>query len=112
MPARVATDLGMTVPTQDSLPLHFYGQPFTRYAYADLFLASLQEKPDKLPDLRNKIIIIGAAAPGLHDLRPTPLGAATPGPVILATALANLQQRDYLRPLPDALAPALGGLVL
>ena len=112
MPVRVATDLGITVPTQDSLPLHFYGQPFTHYAYADLFLASLQEKPDKLPDLRNKIIIIGAAAPGLHDLRPTPLGAATPGPVILATALANLQQQDYLRPLPDALAPALGGLVL
>lgn len=108
MPARVATDLGMTVPTQDSLPLHFYGQPFTRYAYADLFLASLQEKPGNLPDLRNKIIIIGAAAPGLHDLRPTPLGAATPGPVILATALANLQQQDYLRPLPDALAPPWG----
>ncbi len=112
MPARVAADLGMTVPTQDSLPLHFYGQPFTRYAYADLFLASLQEKPRGLPDLRDKIVIIGAAAPGLHDLRPTPLGAATPGPVILATALANLQQQDYLRPLPDALAPALGGLVL
>ncbi len=112
LPARVATDLGLAVPQQTSLPLHFYGQPFAHHSYASLFLASLQENPSRLPDLRDKIVIIGAAAPGLHDLRPTPLGVATPGPEILATALANLLSQDYLRPLPDALAPALGALFL
>ncbi|WP_415033625.1 CHASE2 domain-containing protein [Azonexus sp.] len=112
LPARVAADLGLPVPAQERLPLHFYGQPFSHLSYASLFLSSLQENPGDLPDLRDKIILIGAAAPGLHDLRPTPLGAATPGPEILATALGNLIHQDYLRPLPPSLAPWLGALCL
>lgn len=108
LPARVAADLGVPVPSQENLPLHFYGQPFKRFSYSQIFLESLKQAPQGLPDLRDKIIIIGAAAPGLHDLRPTPLSATTPGPSILATALANLLQEDYLRPVPSLVNLLLG----
>ncbi|NYT60830.1 adenylate/guanylate cyclase domain-containing protein [Alcaligenaceae bacterium] len=98
LPARVAADLGVLVPEQEALHLHFYGSQFKQISYAPLFLESLKQHPEGLPDLQDKVIIIGSAAPGLHDLRPTPLGPSTPGPFILATALSNLLYADFLRP--------------
>lgn len=111
LPARVAADLGAAVPERADLYLHFYGAPFTRVSYRRIFLESLKQAPQGLPELRGRIVIIGAAAPGLHDLRPTPLSPITPGPTILATALANLLHDDYLRPVSPL--PSLGlGLAL
>lgn len=100
LPARVAADLGAQVPNQAQLRLNYYNAGFTSVSYGPLFLELLKQHPQGLPDFHNKIIIIGSAAPGLHDLRPTPLGPTTPGPDILATALANLLHNDYLRPVP------------
>ena len=42
-------------------------------------------------------MIIGTAAPGLMDFRVTPLGSTYPGVEILATAVDNLDQGDWLR---------------
>ena len=47
-------------------------------------------------EFRDKIVIIGANATGLFDLRPTPVGAITPGFLIHATALDNLLHGDAL----------------
>lgn len=109
LPARVAVDLGFDLPPGPDLHLHFYGSPFEHISYGWLFLESLKQSPRGIPDLQDKIVIIGAAAPGLHDLRPTPLSATTPGPGILATALANLLRQDYLRPVSPLASLALGG---
>lgn len=111
LPARVAADLGAKVPEQAALQLHFYGAPFSQFSYAPLFLESLKQHPQGLPDFRNKIIIIGSAAPGLHDLRPTLLGPSTPGPLILATALSNLLVGDYLVPVSSQLSLWVGLVV-
>ncbi|MEW5822891.1 MAG: adenylate/guanylate cyclase domain-containing protein [Pseudomonadota bacterium] len=111
LPARVAADLGVELPSAESLRLHFFGAPFTRLSYGRLYLESLKERPEGVPDLRGKIVIIGAAAPGLHDLRPTPLSGSTPGPVLLATALGNLLHGDDLRPV-SSLWTLLVGIVL
>lgn len=97
LPRRIGEQAGWAIPTRDTITLHWYGRPFTHYSYREIFLAA-QRSDGKPPDLTDKIIIIGAAAPGLHDLRPTPLGATTPGPEILATAVANLRNDDWLRP--------------
>lgn len=97
LPRRIAEQAGWAVPARDAITLHWYGQPFRKYSYRELFL-SAQSRTPQLPDLAGKVVIIGAAAPGLHDLRPTPLGATTPGPEILATAVANLRDNDWLRP--------------
>ncbi|MDP3537626.1 MAG: adenylate/guanylate cyclase domain-containing protein [Azonexus sp.] len=98
MPRRVAETAGWAIPPSEAIHLHWYGKPFERISYHELYLESQKSKPSRLPELAGKIVIIGAAAPGLHDLRPTPLGAATPGPEILATAIANLRDRDWLTP--------------
>lgn len=113
IPARLADDLGMPLPPVDTLQLHFYGEPFNRISYADVFLESLKQSPQGLPDFKDKIIVIGAGAPGLHDLRSTPLSATTLGTAILATAIANIQEQDYLRPVGPGAALACGiGLLL
>ncbi len=94
---RTAETVGLTVPDQEAIILNWYGKDFQHISYGDLYLESQKSKP-QLPDLTGKIVIIGAAAPGLHDLRPTPLGAAISGPEILATAIANLHGNDWLTP--------------
>ena len=100
LPARVARAGGVAVPEVDHIILHWYGKPFEHVSYRDLFLASQRSDPGPLPELKGRTIVIGAAAPGLYDLRPTPLGATTPGPLILSTALANLMHDDWLRAAP------------
>lgn len=98
LPARLARAQGIAVPDVDAVTLHWYGKPFRRVSYHELFLASQRSDAGQLPELKNSLVIIGAAAPGLHDLRPTPLGASTLGPDILATLLGNLLDDDWLRP--------------
>lgn len=115
LPARVARAEGIPVPSIDHIILHWYGKPFEHISYRDLYLASQRGEPGPLPKLEGRTIIIGAAAPGLYDLRPTPLGATTPGPWILATALANLMHDDWLRPVsiwPGMLLGVLGILAV
>ena len=112
IPRRIAEEQGWPLPKQESLRLHWYGERFTRLSYADLYLALQKENPGTLPNLRDKIVIVGAAAPGLADLRPTPFSAATPGPEILATAIANLQQGDWLRAAPGWASPVLALILI
>jgi CHASE2 domain-containing sensor protein len=46
------------------------------------------------PSLAGRILVLGATAPSLHDLRSTPLAVDHPGPDILATLIDNaLHQR-------------------
>ena len=109
---RVAHDLGLPQPPQPRFRLHWYGREFTRIPYARAYLAT-QTDDGQLPfDARDKVIIIGATASGLHDFVPTPVAATTPGPFVLATGVANLAQGDWLRPAPAWASPALAlGLV-
>lgn len=107
LPKRIADAQGWPVPPDASLALHWYGTPFMRISYADIYLELQKEHPGPLPSLTGKTVIVGAAAPGLADLRPTPFSAATPGPQILATAIANLQRGDWLRSAPGWVSPAL-----
>jgi adenylate cyclase len=48
-------------------------------------------------DFRDKIVLVGATAAGLLDLRATPMGAFLPGYVIHAVALDNLLNGDPVR---------------
>jgi adenylate cyclase len=50
--------------------------------------------------LKDAFVLLGLTAPGLHDLRATPLAALYPGLEVHATALDNLLAGDFLRPAP------------
>lgn len=114
MSASVARFTGSALPAQERIRLHWYGQPPRQISYSDLFHDLSREHPQLASSLRDRIVIIGATAPGLHDLRPTPLATLTPGAEILTTAIANLRTQDWLRDLPARwpltllLASALG----
>lgn len=104
LPAQLARDFGWPLPAADRISLNWYRRgSFRHISYADLFLDLGREHRQRPGDeLNDKIVIIGTTAPGLHDLRLTPLSATHSGAEILATAIANLQANDSLQPLPRA----------
>lgn len=115
LPARIMEALGRPLPAAQTILLN-WRSGWTHVSYADLYLDSLRERPQrKENELRGKIVVIGTSAPGLMDLRLTPLGSTYPGVEILATAIDNLDRGDWLREIPrSALVPlalALIGLI-
>jgi adenylate cyclase len=104
--ARVVQSLHRPLPPQQNVMLA-WRSGWQHVSYADLYLDSLRARPLRKPDeFRGKIVVIGTSAPGLMDLRLTPLGSTYPGIEILATALDNLDRGDWLREVPrTALLP-------
>lgn len=70
---------------------------FSAFNVIQSFLA-LQEgkKPLYAPQIfKDKIVFIGFTAPGLYDLKPTPIRSVNPGMAIHATFAANLIHGDF-----------------
>ena len=113
LPARLARDLGWPLPEGERFMLNWQTGR-SHISYADFYLDFNRQHPQRPQnELTGKIVIIGAAAPGLWDLRPTPLSSLYPGVDILSTAIDNLQQGDWLQPLPRLIAAPLAlGLML
>jgi adenylate cyclase len=100
LPLRIARSLGWEEPKEDRVLLNWRGGPFSyRYVtFSDVF-NDMASKVKKRPqdEFTGKIVLIGSTAPGLFDIRPTPLSRTHPGVEILATAIDNLRHKDYLR---------------
>lgn len=108
MPARLAKDFGWQTPQgTDSYMLNWQvGRK--HIPFIDLYLDFNREKSQRPADeFTGKIVIIGSAAPGMLDLRPTPLAKLYPGVDILATSIDNLRSADWLQPQPRWLAAPL-----
>ena len=115
LPARVAHDLGYRVPDDDSLVLAWRGaaRGFPRVSFADLyeeFNRSAKKRP--ADEFAGKIVVVGAAATGLHDLRVTPMHSLHPGAEILGTAIENLKNDRHARYLASAWSAGLGAALL
>jgi adenylate cyclase len=114
LPARVALDLGFPLPDENDLVLAWRGaaRAMPRASRVDLYQDFNRAKRERPGDeFTGKIVVIGAAAPGLGDLRATPLSATQPGAEILATAIENLKNgRRMLR--APAWLPFVAALLL
>jgi adenylate cyclase len=100
LPARVARETGRSLPDRQAVLLN-WRRGWTHLSYADLYLDSLRGRPLRPQgELTGKIVVVGTSAPGLLDLRATPLGSTYPGVEILATAIDNLDRGDWLREAP------------
>ncbi len=100
LPARIVSSLGRPLPRQPSVMLN-YRKGWRHISYADLYLDSLRSKPLRDPrELKGKIVLVGTSAPGLMDMRLTPLDSNYPGVEMLATAIDNLDRGDWLRQVP------------
>jgi adenylate cyclase len=97
LPQRVGADLGMTLPAGADFHLNWYAQQPQRYSYSQVFNDLTGSTPALAAAFRDKILVIGAAAPGLGDLRPTPMGTTYPGVLVLATAIGNLADGNWLQ---------------
>ena len=111
LPARVAVDLGFPVPDEEKMVLAWRGEAngFPRVSFSDLyeeFGRSAKKRP--ADEFAGKIVIVGAAATGLQDLRVTPMHALHPGAEILGTAIENLKNRRHMRYLPQWGSAGLG----
>jgi adenylate cyclase len=83
--------------------IRYYGPTGTYQSYSVAAIinsfAQMEEgrKPQVSPKaFTDKIIFVGASAPGLFDLRPTPFSAVCPGAEIQATVTDNLLKRDFV----------------
>lgn len=112
LPAVVARNLARSVQvTGSDIILNWHGRAlsYQRVSYADIY-QDLQRKNSQRSstEFAGKIVIIGATANGLHDVRPTPLASFHTGVEILATAIDNLRHGDALQKVPVSRIAALG----
>ncbi len=100
LPARVIRELGYHEPAARRVLLNWRGKPFSyqTVTFSSVFndmISKDRTRPQN--EFTNKIVLIGSTAPSLFDVKPTPMSRLHPGVEILATALDNMKQGDYLR---------------
>jgi len=83
-------------PLPDTIHLKYKStqRVFNSISYADARF--LLDNRQQLDLFRDKIVLIGATATGLHDLRPSPIDNLYPATSIIATAIDNLLNEDHL----------------
>jgi len=111
LPLALVNDVGEDRDLSD-IPLDRSGKMIIRYygptgTYDSFSIAAIINSfarmeegraPQIAPEaFKDKIIIVGASAPGLLDLRPTPFSAVCPGAEIQATVIDNLLEGDFIR---------------
>lgn len=81
---------------------------YPRISFADVFAQADGGQPlAVVPSFEGKVVLIGATAPSLHDIHPTPLSPLQPGVESLATAIDNAINQRVLHELPRWLQAAL-----
>ncbi|MGQ9689053.1 MAG: CHASE2 domain-containing protein [Desulfobaccales bacterium] len=82
------------------------GHSFKRLSAANIIQSEVRLQHGQPPfyqpeDLAGKWVLVGLTAPGLFDLKPTPLAPVYPGVELQATLLDNLLKGDFLQEAPD-----------
>jgi len=82
--------------------IRYHGaMPYTAYSAAAVFQSAMRldagEKPSIDPEtFADAVVLFGFSAPGLKDLRPTPLNRVAPGVLIHAAVLDNLLSNAFI----------------
>ena len=81
---------------------------YPQVSFADVFAQAEGDKPrDFVPSFAGKIVVIGATAPSLYDIHPTPLSPMQAGVDTLATVLDNALHQRRVREIPRSLQAGL-----
>jgi adenylate cyclase len=102
----------LIIPTDGGGGVYLKFRHFEKAAYIPAWKVLAGEVPQE--DIEGKIILVGTSAPGLLDLRATPVDAAVPGIDIHAQLLEHLltgkflERPDYALALEEFLIVALG----
>lgn len=82
--------------------------PFHLFSFAELLDASIKNSKKQSSNIkknffRGKTVFIGLTAPGLFDLKPTPMSSKTPGVFIHATTFENLINKNFIKVAPKSI---------
>ncbi|WP_415900858.1 CHASE2 domain-containing protein [Neptuniibacter sp. QD48_11] len=114
MPARIAVDLNGFEIEEKSIWIDWYqgkGEPYPRLSYSEVYTQLSQGDDFKEPNyFKDKIIVIGSTAAGLHDIQVTPITSTYPGVFILATAINNFMDQSFLQPVDALLVLVIVGV--
>ncbi len=103
IPVQVAKVLNLSPPDSESMVLNWRGPAYSYRFVSFSTVLEMIEKGDKQrldKQFAGKIILVGSTATSLFDLRTTPVAKIHPGVEIMATAIDNVKNNDYLRELP------------
>ncbi|NQY50923.1 MAG: adenylate/guanylate cyclase domain-containing protein [Colwellia sp.] len=115
LPAKLVSSLALPLPERQNVLLQWRGaaeQPYFTLSYVDIYQAIVNNNKEFLQKLSGKIVLIGATASGLYDARATPLSDQLPGVYMLATAIDNLKNEQYLIPVSDFSQAVIGVMVI
>lgn len=90
------------------LYINYLGPPGTFPTFSAAALLNGSVPPQKLKD---RLVLVGATAVGIYDLRVTPFSAVMPGVEIQATVIDNLLSGRFVRPPPGGRLFLLGLMV-
>ena len=107
---------------RDLIPVDHYGRFFVNYlgppgSFPTYSAADVMTGRIPPGALKDKIVLVGATAVGIYDMRVTPFSGVFPGIEIQATIIDNVLRRHFLRlppyaPIPELLLIVGIGLVL
>ena len=107
---------------RDLIPVDHYGRFLINYlgppgSFPTYSAAELMDGRIPPGALKDKIVLVGATAVGIYDMRVTPFSGIFPGIEIQATIIDNVLRRHFLRlppyaPIPELLLIVVIGLVL
>lgn len=106
---RVMESLNYDLPNAASFYLRWSNKAHQHISYGQLFKLLTEQRGQfdeaQLQQLKgvfqNKFIVLGSSATGAFDYHLTPVNHGYPGVDILALALDNLKNKNYLLPLPE-----------
>ncbi|MFC1685093.1 CHASE2 domain-containing protein [Pseudomonadota bacterium] len=104
LPARTAEVLGWSLPATQDVVLNWRGKlgVFETARFSDVYEDFLRRKRQRPTDeFTGKVVIIGSSAPSLFDTKPTSMEKVHPGVEILATAIDNLKNGDWITSLSN-----------
>ncbi len=99
LPARTAEVLGWELPDEQDVLLNWRGRlgAFNTVRFSTVYEDFLSRKRQRPQDeFTGKVVIIGSSAPSLFDTKPTPMERIHPGVEVLATAVDNLKNGDWI----------------
>jgi len=101
LPYRMAQALGWPLQPQARSLINWPRgtAPYRTTSFVDAFRAVRNRDDAYFQQFSGKVILIGSTAPGLNDIKATPVDAMHPGVYVLATAIDNTKNDRFLHPL-------------
>lgn len=104
MPQRLAMAFGWSEQPRAKRLLQWMEKPlaFKTVSFSDFYQdTQRRDKARPRDEFKGKIVVIGATAPSLFDVKGTALAGIHPGVDVLATAIDNTRNDRFLRELPE-----------